>query len=94
MLNFRKLLLTTFLGGILNFNVNAQADQVISGGNSVSSMVCNDGRVYTWGRNINTFGTGLLGNAANTATIVNTPTAVAIPENVTIQQIIPIIIIK
>lgn len=83
---FKKLLLSTFLGGMLSSNVSAQADLIISGGNSVSSFVCANRRAYTWGNNTNTLGTGLLGNGS-TAPIVNTPTAVTIPGNLDIQQI-------
>jgi alpha-tubulin suppressor-like RCC1 family protein len=86
MLNFKKLLVSTFLGGMLSSNVSAQADLIISGGNNVSSFVCANRKAYTWGNNTNTLGTGLLGNGS-TAAIVNTPTAVAIPGGLDIQQI-------
>ena len=86
MQQFKKIILSTLLGSVLSINVHAQKDVVISGGSSVSSFVCINKKVYTWGNNKNLRGTGILGNGSTTD-IVNTPTPVTFPDNINIQQV-------
>lgn len=86
MQQFKKIVLSALLGGMLSSNANAQKELIISGGNNVSSFVCLNKKAYTWGNNTNTLGTGLLANGSS-AVIVNTPTAVTFPANIGIQQI-------
>ncbi|MDA3883579.1 MAG: hypothetical protein PF481_09870, partial [Bacteroidales bacterium] len=58
----------------------AQKDIVISGGNSVSSYVDNNNRVYVWGNNKTEEGTGLLGTNG-TADYYSIPQLVIFPIN-------------
>jgi len=60
------------------FELFAQKDLVISGGNSVSSFVCANQKVYVWGNNKTTTGTGLLG-FGGTGETYNTPQLVDVP---------------
>jgi len=64
----------------------AQKDVIISGGNSVSSMVCANRKVYVWGNNSTTTGAGLLGTGGK-ASFYNTPQPVTIPGNMDIMQV-------
>ena len=67
--------------------VLAQKDLVISGGNSVSSFVCANRRVYVWGNNLVDGNRGALGTGNTTDDFLNTPTAVTIPGNLDIKQV-------
>ncbi|MFM7022392.1 MAG: PKD-like domain-containing protein [Flavobacteriales bacterium] len=48
-LQLKKSLVAFVALGLIGFNSYAQADQVISGGNTVSSFVCSNRKAYTWG---------------------------------------------
>jgi uncharacterized protein YjdB/alpha-tubulin suppressor-like RCC1 family protein len=63
-------------------NLNAQ----ISGGNTVSSFVCSNRKVYVWGNNTTTSGTGLLGTGG-TAVLYSTPQPVTFTGGVDISQV-------
>ena len=77
--------LLTFLSLIVT-DLFAQKDLVISGGNSVSSFVCSNRKVYTWGNNKTTAGTGLLGSGG-TADYYTSPQPVNFPGGVDITQV-------
>ena len=67
---------------LLDFHAFAQKDLVISGGNTVSSIVCANRRVFVWGNNAgNQLGT------VSTADPITVPTEVNIPGNKDIQQV-------
>ncbi|HRS18290.1 MAG TPA: hypothetical protein P5243_02205, partial [Bacteroidales bacterium] len=65
----------------------AQKDLVISGGNTVSSFVCSNRKVYTWGNNKTTTGNGLLGCVSCTADMYTSPQPVNFPGGVDITQV-------
>ena len=66
----------------------AQADLVYSGGNCVSSMVCDNGNVFVWGRNKSGSNVGLLGTG-KTAEKLTTMTMVPyfFQNNITVRQV-------
>lgn len=73
-------------------NVFAQKDLVISGGNSVSSLVCSNNKVFTWGNNEGTAGgntvRGMLGTGNTTDAFITVPTeVVGFPPNLLIDQV-------
>ncbi|MDA3883372.1 MAG: hypothetical protein PF481_08795, partial [Bacteroidales bacterium] len=77
----RRFLLVFITAVMSVISAFSQRDLVISGGNSVSSFVCNNRKVYTWGNNSTTEqGTGLLGTGG-TANLYSTPQAVTFPIN-------------
>ena len=83
----RQLLLTTcMIVSLFLSDLYAQRDLVISVGNNVSSFVCNNRKVYTWGNNKTTAGTGILGSGG-TADFYNTPQPVTFPGGVDISQV-------
>ena len=72
--------------GILLVNISsllAQKDLVISGGNSVSSFVCENKTAYVWGSNAG----GQLGLTPNPGAIVSSPMAVVFPGTPEVKQI-------
>ena len=58
-------------------------DLTISGGNTVSAMICGNGAVYTWGNTVGGLSgspvNGLLGTGNTTAPTLNVPTQVPLP---------------
>ena len=66
----------------------AQKELVISGGNVVSSYVCDNNKAFVWGSNKNTVGAGILGTGS-TANYLATPTEIPYfsTNGITIQQI-------
>jgi len=60
------------------FFSNAQKDLVISGGNTVSSFVCENKTAFVWGSNAG----GQLGLSPNPGAVVSTPTAVTVYSGV------------
>src|SRR5574344_2841013 len=64
----------------------AQKDLLISGGSSVSSMVCSNNYVYVTGSNKTDAGTGTLGTGSSDA-YVSSWTKVPFPANISIQQV-------
>lgn len=83
----KKLLFTTSLFFVaFSFPAQAQKELVISGGNSVSSFVCVNRKVYTWGNNKSNLGIGILG-VGKTDTLISSPTLVTIPGGYDIEQI-------
>ncbi len=67
-------------------DVFAQKDLLISGGSSVSSMVCSNNSVYVTGSNSTQYGTGTLGTGSS-ADYVTSWTKVNFPTSVPIQQV-------
>src|SRR5690554_233358 len=76
----RRFLLVFITAVISVISAFPQRDLVISGGNSVSSFVCNNRKVYTWGNNKTNAGTGLLGTGG-AADYYSSPQAVTFPIN-------------
>ncbi|MFO7868277.1 MAG: hypothetical protein R6U95_03140, partial [Bacteroidales bacterium] len=74
---FFSVFVIVFLAVISAFS---QKDLVISGGNSVSSFVCNNRKVYAWGNNKTDMGTGLLGTGG-TNDYYSEPEPVIFPIN-------------
>ena len=73
---------------VLSTEIFAQKDLIISGGNVVSSFVCENKKAYVWGMNSTSKGTGLLGlGAAYPAAIYNSPQPVPFPPGIEITQI-------
>ena len=66
---------------------SAQKELIISGGSSVSSMVCSNNYVFVTGSNKVQAGTGTLG-VGSSAAYVDTWTKVNFPGSETIQQVI------
>src|SRR5574344_361684 len=64
----------------------AQKDLLISGGSSVSSMVCSNNYVYVTGSNKTDAGTGTLGTGSSDA-YVSSWTKVPFPAGINIQQV-------
>jgi alpha-tubulin suppressor-like RCC1 family protein len=100
MKSFKKIITLVALSFLLIFtDVYSQKDLVISGGNTVSSFVCNNKKVYAWGSNQGTVGgvttTGLLGVETTTgsgtlntsSTMVTSPAAVIFPAGIEINQV-------
>ena len=77
-----------FLLGVamsLTLNVFAQKDLLYSGGNCVSSMVCDNGNVFVWGRNHAGSNYGMLGTGDPSADKLTTMTMVPYFKNNNIQ---------
>ncbi|MCR4800046.1 MAG: hypothetical protein K5860_06025, partial [Bacteroidales bacterium] len=82
----RLTLLLCTLG--LTVSLFAQKELTISGGNSVSAMVCQNSVLYVWGSNKNESTTGLLG-VSSTAAYEPTPKEVTFftSQDIYIQQV-------
>ena len=78
----RKYLLKTVFSLLIVHSVYSQQDQLISGGETVASMVGADKKAYVWGNNLG----GMLGTGS-TSSYVPVPTMVQLPGGVDVQQI-------